>query len=127
MTRVHDRQVSKTSRDVHAKESDALWIRMMETLSDDEKIRLDGTIQAFYRNMYLMLTVYTSNRDAIRHAKKMVMIHSGLPHGFWGLWLHFLGCGVLLKEFLSAVKRQGIAIAFRRAYYGMRRIMVRYG
>jgi glycosyltransferase involved in cell wall biosynthesis len=123
MTRVHDKQVSKTSRRAHTEESDTLWIRMMETLSDDEKIRLDGTIRAFYKNIYLQLFVYTANRRAISCARCQAAADSVLPPGFRELPLCVFGHGMLLYKFLLALKQEGVNAALKRAYRGIQRII----
>jgi glycosyltransferase involved in cell wall biosynthesis len=126
MTRVHDRQVSKTSWKAHAEESDALWIRMMETLSNDEKIQLDGTIRSFYKNVYLLLLTCTSNTGAICHARHQAAASSILPPGFRELPLCVLGHGMLLYKFLSALKQDGIISALKCAYHGIQRIIHQY-
>jgi hypothetical protein len=126
MTRVHDRQVSKTSRDVHAKESDALWIRMMETLSDGEKIRLDGTIQAFYKNVYLLLLTYSSNTGAIYYAKHKAAADSILPPGIREMPLCIFGHGMLLYRFLSVLKQGNLASVLKRICRAMQRIIDQY-
>jgi glycosyltransferase involved in cell wall biosynthesis len=126
MTRIHGGQMSKTKREAHAKESDILWIRIMESLPDHEKIRLDGTVQAFYRNIYLQLLAYTANREAIRYAR----IHAAASYGTWsclhGFLLWLSGHGILLQEFVSSLKQQGITNSFRRVLYGIQRISLRY-
>jgi hypothetical protein len=49
--RIHSRQGSSQVPDVVAEEGDALWIDMMENLSEEEKILYEGTLFQFYHRM----------------------------------------------------------------------------
>jgi glycosyltransferase involved in cell wall biosynthesis len=122
MTRIHNGQMSKTKQEAHAQESDILWIQMMEILSDYEKIQLDGTVRAFYRNVYLHLLVYTANCGAIRYARHQAAMSSSFPTRIYEILLYLSGFGILAGEFLIAIKRQNLGIALKRVYYGIRRI-----
>ena len=68
-TRVHDAQGSRVHKAAHSQESDALWIGMMQTLTDEEKIQLNGSVSSFYKNIYFLMLKYTSNREAMKYAK----------------------------------------------------------
>jgi hypothetical protein len=99
---------------------------MMETLSDAEKIRLDGSIRAFYKNIYLLLLMYSSNTGAARYARYQAIADSVLPPGFRELPLCIFGYSMLFYEFLLALKQDGVTAALKRAYRGIQRIINQY-
>ena len=73
--RVHGGQGSRILKAIHREESDRLWIRIMNELSTEEKILINGSVEEFYKDIYRMLIKYTKNRKAILYAW-----HQALPH-----------------------------------------------
>ncbi len=68
-TRIHAMQDSNKHPNV-IKEGDALWISMMEDLSREDKIRLEGTEYNFYREMKLFLEANTRYDGALRFVEE---------------------------------------------------------
>lgn len=74
LSRSHEAQGSKALLASHIKECDALWIRMMEQLSDKEKINISGSIVGFYFGIYTFLQNSTGYTGAIAHAQMQTFI-----------------------------------------------------
>jgi len=112
MTRVHEGQGSKTQLKLYRQEGNSLWINIMKQLTDEEKIQIGGSVQEFYRNVYLLLLKYTTNYEAIRHAKKHAVNAVGM-YGIVKQCVFELSSGyVLMREAASVFKRK--LTVFRR-------------
>jgi glycosyltransferase involved in cell wall biosynthesis len=74
LSRAHEGQGSKANIEAHILECDRLWISMMQKLTDEERIRLDGSVYGFYTNLYKFLREVTGYSEAIRYAYKMMLI-----------------------------------------------------
>ncbi|MCL2577714.1 MAG: glycosyltransferase [Defluviitaleaceae bacterium] len=69
-TRIHQNQGSQIHSTAHISECDNLWIKMMDELSDKEKIQISGTVQDFYMDIFMFLLKYSTNEKALAHAQK---------------------------------------------------------
>jgi len=77
-TRVHNLQGSRVCRKVHAKESSALWIKMMNALTESEMIQLGGSVPEFYKQIYILLLKYTNSKFAMRYARRRAVTKRGI-------------------------------------------------
>ena len=62
-TRLHKNQTGNTNPNV-LKENNELWINLIESVSDKDKIRLEGTIYMYYYNM--LEFIKTTNFDKVK-------------------------------------------------------------
>jgi glycosyltransferase involved in cell wall biosynthesis len=74
LSRAHEAQGSKANIEAHILECDRLWIGMMQKLTDEERIRLDGSVYGFYANLYKFLRDLTGYSVAIQYAYKMMRV-----------------------------------------------------
>ena len=116
ISRIHDEQTGQRYKEEHIRESDNLWIHMMETLSDQEKIALNGSLNAFYKQVYLLLSTYTSNVEAMKHAKNNM-------NGYQKMVLQIERFFVLLRETVYSCKQYGLQATFNRVKRGLQRII----
>ena len=127
MTRVHDQQDSRQRIHSHADESDALWIHMMESLTDQEKIAMDGTVYEFYKNVYQLLLSCSSYRGAIAHAKRKASAELRKSNG--GISSYLLeyrkillpGYYTLFKKALWSLREFGLSSTIKRVSFALHR------
>lgn len=74
-SRYHAFQDSKKVT-THTKESDKLWINMMKSLTREEMIKMDNSVQSFYKNTYLFLLKNSNYHDVIIYAYRMMIEES---------------------------------------------------
>jgi GT2 family glycosyltransferase len=130
ITRIHERQGSKVLLKPHSEESDNLWIYMMESLTEQEKLALDGTIINFYQNIYQLLLSYTANRQAIAYAKRQAYkeqrkMSSGLIYLIKAFGLVLSGYSALISEFITSIKEAGISNTLKRVKHMLLRLLQR--
>ena len=70
LCRSHDEQGSKVMLDKHVKECDNLWIKIMESVSQDEMIKLYGSVENFYEYLYSFLSKETLYFGATTYARE---------------------------------------------------------
>jgi glycosyltransferase involved in cell wall biosynthesis len=126
MTRVHSNQGSKTCK-THSAESDILWIKMMETLTLQEKIDLDGSVYKFYKNVYRMLHTFSSNHQAVNYAwrcarEELKKVSSVPVYLLKSLTLFLSGYVVFGKLFFTSMYEVGIVNTFKRVIIAIRRL-----
>ena len=124
-TRVHGEQASWIHAHIHKHENDELWIRIMETLTDDEKTRIDGSVKRFYKNLFLHLLVHSNSKGAIRYAKKSYSEQFKHRCHLMRLVLEISGKARLLGEFIKSIKKHGLKTTIKRTFHGLRRLFVR--
>lgn len=73
LSRAHAAQGSKARLEAHIEECDALWIRMMENLTDAERVQLDGSPRQFYENQWAFLQEKTGYARAMGYAWRKAM------------------------------------------------------
>ena len=122
MTRVHNMQGSKIQKKVHAQESNALWIQMMETLTEEEMIQMDGSVRRFYRYIFVFLTKYSSCRGAIKYAKKKASEINGRLCLAYQLVLDAYNIGLMFCDLINTIAKQGLGNTFKRACYWVKRV-----
>lgn len=69
LSRSHDEQGSKALLSTHVEECETLWIRMMDTLTLEEKETMSGSEYVFYQEMWEFLKSSTGYHKAIKYAQ----------------------------------------------------------
>lgn len=72
-SRTHEEQGSRQSINSHVVECNELWIRMMSSLTDEERTAIDGTPYLFYLNTVKFLESATAYNEAISYAKQQAL------------------------------------------------------
>ena len=67
-SRVHKNQDSLTLGDKHNDECNAMWIRLMDQLTDQEKEKIAGSPYEFYEEVYRYFQTHTSYDKAVKYA-----------------------------------------------------------
>ena len=106
--RVHKAQGSQVHKKVHQQESDALWINMMQMLTDEEKTALNGSVQGFYRNIYWLLLKYTQNHNAMKYARRRAVSQVGFRGLIARIRLGIITLMMLTREVLGLVRRRAL-------------------
>ena len=130
MTRIHKRQGSKTRNSEFIEEGNALWIKIMDSLTTQEIVEIDSSIYLFYKNMYSQLTAYTLYRDAAQHAKARALeeLHKEYRSGIHPVFsikaiaLLCSGYTCLAKSFVLTLIRNTPTDTWKRMLYVMRRL-----
>jgi len=130
MIRIHGEQGSKKTIRAHSEACDALWIDMMESLSENEKIKMDGTVYQFYKNIYILLASTSTYRQAISHAKGKY--NAELQRGVGKFLFLIKTTGVFLslrcrfiQMFFTSLKDFGIVNTIKRTNQALRRLLYR--
>lgn len=71
ISRSHEEQGSKKYLKEHIKECDSLWINIVDTLTEKEKIEISGSKYKFYKEIYEFLDTYTQYKECIVYIKKL--------------------------------------------------------
>lgn len=71
ISRSHNEQGSKKYIEEHIKECDTLWINIVDTLTDKEKIEISGSKYDFYKEIYEFLSTYTQYKECIIYIKRL--------------------------------------------------------
>jgi len=122
MTRVHDLQGSRIYREEHREESDALWINMMQSLTDEEKIQIGGSVKRFYGDIHFLLIRHTSNRAAIQYAGRQAIYKAGNFKIMSRIWFWLAYMMKWLREILRVLRRCSMTLTFARVKYGTKKI-----
>lgn len=75
LSRAHEEQGSKKYLDFHLKECCDLWTNMIDSLSDEDMITLDGSVFDFLRNTKTFLKNNTLYVDVINYLDKRIIKH----------------------------------------------------
>ena len=106
-TRIHDKQDTNISP-VVLKEGNELWLKIINKISDEEKIKIEGSLYDFYYNLgsFLLTTPYDESRcycidkcreiDEEKYNKKPIMLNRNI------------------KYYLAYLKNHGIGYSFKR-------------
>ncbi len=79
-SRVHKNQDSLTMGDKHNDECNAMWIRLMDQLTDQEKAEIAGSPREFYEEVFRFFQARTSYDKAVMHAfNQCIRWNSSLP------------------------------------------------
>jgi glycosyltransferase involved in cell wall biosynthesis len=70
LSRSHDEQGSKAMLDVHVQECDALWIGMLDALTEQERRQVSENDYEFYREVWSFLSSVTGYKGAIAYAAR---------------------------------------------------------
>ncbi len=76
LSRSHPEQGSKALLSTHVKECDALWIRIMSELSNEERIEISGSNYLFYKEILEFLRSATGYQGAIRYANQRMLLEA---------------------------------------------------
>ncbi len=60
VSRAHEKQTSQLQKDYHEKECLSLWVRLIEQLSESERIQIAGSTDKFYIDLYRHFSQRTS-------------------------------------------------------------------
>jgi glycosyltransferase involved in cell wall biosynthesis len=104
-TRVHRDQGSRTLKSKHRVECDKLWIGIMQTVTDEEKIEISGSIKNFWYDMYLYLRKYSMPSNALLYAASYLTEAQKIR-----------AIGALLHETAIVLKRRGIVSFIKRFF-----------
>jgi hypothetical protein len=72
-SRIHKNQGSLMMGDKHNDECNAMWIRFMELLSDEEKTQIAGSPREFYEEVFRFFQAHTSYDKVVMHAFKQCL------------------------------------------------------
>jgi len=109
--RVHEMQKSRQHGNAHNRESNTLWIGIMEALDDEEKIQLDGSVERFYQEMYWMLLKYSKSDKAVQHAKQRTISQDGV-RGIFSKFIFWLATALsLLFAAVGRIKRRMLGVS----------------
>lgn len=75
-SRVHKNQDSVTLGDKHNDECNAMWIRLMDKLTDQEKAQTAGSPREFYEEVFRFFQARTSYKKAVMHAYNQCLLWS---------------------------------------------------
>lgn len=67
-SRVHPNQESLKGEDKHNDECNAMWIRLMDQLTDQERAQMSGTPREFYEEVFCFFQMHTSYEKVVMHA-----------------------------------------------------------
>ena len=127
MTRIHRQQVSKKVCKEHSAEADNLWIHMMDTLFEQEKININGSEYSFYKNIYCLMLSFSTNMKAAKYARhractELRKTNVCTRYYFKLVWLFLSGYGALVYYFFSSLKEVGILNTLKRVLYAINRL-----
>lgn len=67
VSREHKEQTSRRLKEEHEKECTELWISLLSQVADEEKIEMDGSVDAFYTDLYQHFSQRTSYGEVVEY------------------------------------------------------------
>lgn len=80
LSRSHEEQGSKVFLEDHINECNRLWIRMMDSLTPEEKIDMSGSEYIYYQELYYFLKSSSNYQEAINHARKRMLSTAAIEY-----------------------------------------------
>ena len=109
MLRVHENQTGRKNSEKFSNEGDKLWINIMESLTEDEMIAINGSTEQFYKKIYQHLFRYAAHPDALGYAKSQ--LHE------MGVATRNLGYTAMLTELWLSLRKVGVYNTLRRVWH----------
>lgn len=70
ISRAHEEQDSKKMFKYHLEECDELWIKMVDQLSEMEKIEISGSVFEFFKEVYDFLSINTPYEESVKYLRQ---------------------------------------------------------
>jgi glycosyltransferase involved in cell wall biosynthesis len=130
MVRVHDGQGGRVHKDLYSRENDALWLRILKSLTPREMQEAAGSEYLFFKDVYVNLSLYSPCKEAVHYAKAQMIAALNNSRKDMGLFTFMLErlslVGLIykaaIKELLTSLMKNGAADTLRRVKRAFNRI-----